>query len=123
MARGGERGDVRHRGPEHGREAGRRGERRAGRRRRRGGRGAGAFEGSWSKVKPDERAKLINRLADLIEARGEELALTETLDVGRPIQFSRMIDVGGAVGQLRYQAGWATKIQGETNEISAPANG
>src|SRR5690606_23194044 len=54
------------------------------------------------------------------EAHGEELALTETLDVGRPIQFSRMIDVGGAVGQLRYQAGWATKIQGETNEISAP---
>ena len=57
-----------------------------------------AFEGPWSKVKPDERARLINRLADLIEARGEELALTETLDVGRPIQFSRMIDVGGAVG-------------------------
>ena len=79
-----------------------------------------AFEGPWSKVKPDERARLINRLADLIEAHGEELALTETLDVGRPIQFSRMIDVGGAVGQLRYQAGWATKIQGETNEISAP---
>ena len=79
-----------------------------------------AFEGSWPKVKPDERARLINRLADLIEARGEDLALTETLDVGRPIQFSRMIDVGGAVGQLRYQAGWATKIQGETNEISAP---
>ena len=80
----------------------------------------GAFEGAWAKVKPDERARLINRLADLIEARGEELALTETLDVGRPIQFSRMIDVGGAVGQLRYQAGWASKIQGETNEISAP---
>ena len=80
----------------------------------------GAFEGSWAKVKPAERAALINKLADLIEARGDELALTETLDVGRPIQFSRMIDVGGAVGQLRYQAGWASKIQGETNEISAP---
>ncbi len=79
-----------------------------------------AFEGLWSKVKPDERARLINKLADLIEANGEELALTETLDVGRPIQFSRIADVGGAIGQLRYQAGWATKIQGETNEISAP---
>lgn len=79
-----------------------------------------AFEGPWSKVKPDERARLINKLADMIEANGEELALTETLDVGRPIQFSRMADVGGAIGQLRYQAGWATKIQGETNEISAP---
>ena len=79
-----------------------------------------AFEGPWSKVKPDERARLINRLADLIEENGDELALTETLDVGRPIQFSRMADVGGAVSQLRYQAGWATKLQGETNEISAP---
>jgi phenylacetaldehyde dehydrogenase len=79
-----------------------------------------AFEGPWSKVKPDERARLINKLADLIEANGDELALTETLDVGRPIQFSRFADVGGAIGQLRYQAGWATKLQGETNEISAP---
>ncbi|MBO9519809.1 MAG: aldehyde dehydrogenase family protein [Porphyrobacter sp.] len=79
-----------------------------------------AFEGPWSKVKPDERARLINKLADLIEANGDELALTETLDVGRPIQFSRFADVGGAIGQLRYQAGWATKLAGETLELSAP---
>ena len=80
----------------------------------------GAFEGAWSKVKPDERARLINRLADLVEADGDALALTETLDVGRPIQFSRFADVGGAISQLRYNAGWATKLQGDTNEISAP---
>ncbi len=79
-----------------------------------------AFEGPWSRVKPAERAQMLNRLADLIEQNGDELALTETLDVGRPIQFSRMADVGGAIGQLRYQAGWATKLAGETNEISAP---
>jgi len=79
-----------------------------------------AFEGPWSKVKPQERARLINRLADLIDQHGDELALTETLDVGRPIAFSRMMDVGGASGQLRYQAGWATKLEGSTNEISAP---
>src|SRR5690606_28917540 len=79
-----------------------------------------AFEGPWAKVKPDERTRLLLRLADLIETNGEELALLETLDVGRPIQFSRMIDVGGAVGQLRYNAGWASKIAGETVEISAP---
>ncbi|HWK41183.1 MAG TPA: aldehyde dehydrogenase family protein [Croceibacterium sp.] len=80
----------------------------------------GAFEGAWSKVKPDERARLINKLADLVEADGDTLALTETLDVGRPIQFSRFADVGGAIGQLRYNAGWATKLQGDTNELSAP---
>jgi phenylacetaldehyde dehydrogenase len=79
-----------------------------------------AFEGPWSKVKPDERTRLLLKLADLIEAHAEELALLETLDVGRPIQFSRMIDVAGAIGQLRYNAGWASKIAGETAEISAP---
>lgn len=79
-----------------------------------------AFEGPWSKVKPTERTNLLLKLADLIEANAEEIALLETLDVGRPIQFSRMIDVAGAVGQLRYNAGWATKILGETAEISAP---
>ncbi|MBT2187407.1 aldehyde dehydrogenase family protein [Sphingobium nicotianae] len=79
-----------------------------------------AFEGPWSKVKPDERTRLLLRLAELIEANADELALLETLDVGRPIQFSRMIDVQGAIGQLRYNAGWASKIAGETAEISAP---
>jgi len=79
-----------------------------------------AFEGPWSKVKPDERTRLLLKLADLIEANAEELALLETLDVGRPIQFSRMIDIQGAIGQLRYNAGWASKIAGETAEISAP---
>ncbi|RKF19394.1 aldehyde dehydrogenase family protein [Altericroceibacterium spongiae] len=80
-----------------------------------------AFEtGPWPQMKPDQRAKLLLNLADLMEKHGDELALIETLDVGRPIQFSRMIDVGGSVGQLRYNAGWATKITGETHEVSAP---
>jgi len=79
-----------------------------------------AFEGPWAKIRPDERTRLLLKLADLIEANADELALLETIDVGRPIQFSRMIDVQGAIGQLRYNAGWASKIAGETTEISAP---
>lgn len=79
-----------------------------------------AFEGPWSRVKPNERARLLLRLADLIEAHGDELALIETLDVGRPVALSRMIDVGGSIEQLRYNAGWATKLAGETQEISMP---
>lgn len=79
-----------------------------------------AFEGAWSKVRPDERTRLLLRLAALIEENADELALLETLDVGRPIAFSRMMDVQGSIGTLRYNAGWASKIQGETNEINAP---
>ena len=43
-----------------------------------------AFEGAWAKVKPAERQRLLLRLADLIEARGDELAFLEVLDNGIP---------------------------------------
>ena len=79
-----------------------------------------AFEGVWRDTKPDQRTHMLLKLADLIEANGAELALMETLDVGRPIAFSRMADVGGAISQARYHAGWATKLYGQTGEISAP---
>jgi len=79
-----------------------------------------AFEGVWRETKPDQRTHMLLKLADLIEANGDELALMETLDVGRPIAFSRMADVGGAISQARYHAGWATKLSGQTGEISAP---
>ena len=79
-----------------------------------------AFEGVWRETKPDARTLALLRLADLIEQHGGELALMETLDVGRPIAFSRMADVGGAISQARYHAGWATKLYGQTGEISAP---
>jgi len=79
-----------------------------------------AFEGVWRDTKPDQRTHMLLKLADLIEANGAELALMETLDVGRPIAFSRMADVGGAISQARYHAGWATKLYGQTTDISAP---
>lgn len=79
-----------------------------------------AFEGVWRDVKPEARTLMLLKLADLIEKNGDELALMETLDVGRPIAFSRMADVGGAISQARYHAGWATKLYGETTELSAP---
>lgn len=79
-----------------------------------------AFEGVWRDVKPEARTHMLLKLADLIEKNGDELALMETLDVGRPIAFSRMADVGGAISQARYHAGWATKLYGETTELSAP---
>jgi len=74
----------------------------------------------WPQTAPAERARLMLKLADLIEKHGEELAILETMDVGRSIGITRMVDVGGAVEQLRYNAGWATKLTGETVNISSP---
>jgi len=79
-----------------------------------------AFEGPWSKVTPAGRARLLIALAELIERDGEAIALTETLDNGMPYMMAKFAAVVGASEQLRYNAGWATKITGETVAPSAP---
>ncbi|HEY9090228.1 aldehyde dehydrogenase family protein [Parasphingorhabdus sp.] len=80
-----------------------------------------AFEaGAWARMTPGDRAKLLWRIADLIEARKEEFAELETLDNGKPITMSTWVDVPAAVAALRYWAGWCTKIAGETRAVDMP---
>ncbi len=76
-----------------------------------------AFEdrsGPWRKFSASERGRLIWRLADLVEKNIDELAELETLDNGKPIFESRYVDMPMVIDVLRYYAGWATKIHGET---------
>jgi aldehyde dehydrogenase (NAD+) len=70
--------------------------------------------GPWRKMPASERGRLIWRLADLIEQHIDELAELETLDNGKPIFESRQVDMPMVIDVLRYYAGWATKIHGET---------
>ena len=78
-----------------------------------------AFEGPWRKTKPFERQALLLKLADLVEQNFEELALLDTLDMGGPITRTRA-GKRRAVGLLRFYAGLATAIHGETIENSIP---
>ena len=81
----------------------------------------GAFEApEWAGLEPKARAALLFRLADLVEAHGDELAELETRDQGMPLGLVKAITVGGAVDHFRYYAGWATKIMGTTNPVSGP---
>ncbi len=78
-----------------------------------------AFEDSdWSRLRPVERERLMLKLADLIEANAEELAQLESLDNGKLVFFARIVDVAGTVDFFRYMAGWATKIEGKTLDVS-----
>jgi acyl-CoA reductase-like NAD-dependent aldehyde dehydrogenase len=80
-----------------------------------------AFEGgSWPKLTPSQRGRLLLKLADLIEQNAEELAQLETLDNGKPIKYSRGGDVPLTADHFRYFAGWATKLEGETIPVSIP---
>src|ERR1700674_1335238 len=76
-----------------------------------------AFEdrnGAWRKLSASERGRLIWKLADLLEKNIDEFAELETLDNGKPIFESRYVDMPMVIDVLRYYAGWATKIHGET---------
>ncbi|MFV1942082.1 aldehyde dehydrogenase family protein [Pseudomonas luteola] len=76
--------------------------------------------GTWSKARPADRERILLRFADLVEAHGEELAQLETLEQGKSIHIARAIEVGGAVEYMRYMAGWATKLEGQTLDVSIP---
>src|SRR3984957_14325214 len=78
-----------------------------------------AFEGPWSKVKPYERQGLLLKLADLVERHFDELSTLDTLDMGAPISRTQG-NRRRVPGMLRYYAGMATAIHGETIENSLP---
>ena len=71
-------------------------------------------EGPWSTAPAAQRARLLNRLADLIEANAEELAQLESLDNGKPVKLAFAVDVVSTVAHLRHFAGWPERIFGET---------
>jgi aldehyde dehydrogenase (NAD+) len=70
--------------------------------------------GPWRKMSASERGRLIWKLAELVEKNIDELAELETLDNGKPIFEARYVDMPMVIDVLRYYAGWATKIHGET---------
>jgi phenylacetaldehyde dehydrogenase len=82
-----------------------------------------AFEaGPWPKMKPDERAKLLWRLADLIESEQQSIAEIEVMDNGKPIRDALAADLPSAIDCLRYTSGWCTKINGEAIPMSLPGS-
>jgi phenylacetaldehyde dehydrogenase len=82
-----------------------------------------AFDnGPWRRMTASERGRLIWKLADLLEQHTEEFAYLESLDNGKPLKIARVADVPLAVDLLRYMAGWATKIEGNTIPISVPGH-
>ena len=79
-----------------------------------------ALGGPWARMRPHQREECMLRLAALMEANGRELSEIETLCSGRLLANTLGVDVQYSAHVLRYMAGWATKISGETKRVSAP---
>jgi aldehyde dehydrogenase (NAD+) len=78
-----------------------------------------AFEGPWSKAKPFERQAILLKLADLVEKNFDELSRLDTLDMGAPIARTSA-SLPRMLGMLRYYAGQANALLGETIQNSLP---
>jgi phenylacetaldehyde dehydrogenase len=82
-----------------------------------------AFEiGPWSYISPADRSRLVWRLGDLLELHRDEFAELEALDNGKPVANARQGDLQGSIDIFHYMAGWATRLNGETIQVSSPGN-
>lgn len=73
-----------------------------------------AFEsGVWRDFPPAKRKQILLKFADLIAKNRDELALLETLDMGKPIRFSSSVDISGAARTISWTAEAIDKVYGE----------
>ncbi len=79
--------------------------------------------GPWPHVLPSERQAMIWRLSDLVERHAEELTELESLDNGKTKKMAGIVDIPGTRDYFRYMAGWATKIEGSTIDVSVGRGG
>jgi aldehyde dehydrogenase (NAD+) len=69
-----------------------------------------AYDKVWSKLPGSERGKYLYRIARIIQERGRELAVAETLNNGKPIKETRDFDIPTVAAWFFYYAGWADKL-------------
>ena len=81
-----------------------------------------AFEDRrWSGLAPAQRKRIMIKFADLLLAHGDELAMTETLDMGKPIKYARAVDVNSASNCIRWYGEAVDKVYDEIAPTSRNA--
>ena len=76
--------------------------------------GRQAFEDKrWSGMSPAQRKRIMIRFADLVQQHGDELAMLETLDMGKPVKYSRSVDVNSAANCIRWYGEAVDKVYDE----------
>jgi betaine-aldehyde dehydrogenase len=70
-------------------------------------------DGGWSQISPGERAAMLWKLADALEARANDLAELESLQTGKPVKLSKNSDIPFAIDNLRFFAGACRVLEGK----------
>ena len=69
--------------------------------------------GAWSEAKPTHRKKVLLKFAQLIEQHGDELALLESMDMGKPVTDARSVDVAATIRCMAWTGEALDKVYGE----------
>jgi len=77
-------------------------------------------DGPWPGFNVHARARVLRRIAELVEENLDELAYLESLDMGKPIAIARAIDAPMTAQLFHYYAGLATQLEGSTRGGSSP---
>ena len=75
-----------------------------------------AFE-TWKNVSVNERAAILNKIADIIDENKEFLAMVESLDNGKPIRETMAVDIPLSAQHFRYFAGCIMAEEGSANML------
>ncbi len=73
---------------------------------------------TWSKLPVSERVKYVLKIAQALEKNRDKIALTNTLETGKPIRESRLVELGGSIKTLEYYAGISGELNGESINVS-----
>jgi phenylacetaldehyde dehydrogenase len=74
----------------------------------------------WLDIDPTERAKILWKIADIIDSRAADIIEIEVLNQGMPVYVAQWT-LGMSANVFRYYAGWVSKIQGITTNLDTPA--
>ena len=83
---------------------------------------ADAAAPAWAALRPSERARLLERLADAVDARLDAFANAEAVDGGKPLALAREIEIPRAIANLRFFAHAATQFASESHHGEAGLN-
>ena len=84
---------------------------------------AAAAQKQWGRLTGTERGRILRRAVDILRARNDELARIETLDTGKPIQETIVVDIVSGADAIEYFAGLAPTITGEHVDLGPAAFG
>ena len=83
---------------------------------------ARAAQPAWGSLSHSERADWLDRIADALEARYEEIAALESRDTGKPISLARTVDAHRSVSNFRFFAGILREHEVEVFEMANATN-